>query len=164
MDHYKHEIGKINRGGRTGRRRTTHQIPGPAQPRPAAGPGPGRLRSPTHQTPGPHARRGPWHPLRHPRLRRAPRHGVRRIQIVLMRADIDDALIALFEGDPGAEERLTGFGPDAFYRVMSLYRERPGDFPGRLAELISELGRGGGAVWGDWGLVVGWGEPGFLWG
>ena len=77
-----------------------------------------------------------------------------------MRADIDDALIALFEGDPGAEERLTGFGPDAFYRVMSLYRERPGDFPGRLAELISELGRESIDCWAHAISVVAWANPG----
>jgi HEAT repeat protein len=77
-----------------------------------------------------------------------------------MRADIDAALIALFEGQPGADERLIGFGPDAFHRVMSLYREWPADFPKRLAELISELKRESIDCWTHAISVVAWANPG----
>lgn len=58
-----------------------------------------------------------------------------------MKADIDTALIALFQWDQAAEERLVGFGPEAFHRVMELYHERPADYPERLIELMSAMGR-----------------------
>jgi HEAT repeat protein len=77
-----------------------------------------------------------------------------------VRAGIDDALIALFEGEVGAEERLVGFGPEAFRRVLELYRERPGDFPERLAELISELKRESIDCWAHAISVVAWANPG----
>jgi hypothetical protein len=77
-----------------------------------------------------------------------------------MRADIDAALIALFEGDPAAEERLTGFGPEAFERVMSLYTERPADYPERLVAVMTRLGRETLDCWAHAISVVAWANPG----
>lgn len=76
-----------------------------------------------------------------------------------MRADIDAALIALFEGDPGAEEWLAGFGAEAFERVMDLYQGRVDDFPARLRELQSELGRESVDCWSHAISVVAWANP-----
>lgn len=73
---------------------------------------------------------------------------------------VDDALIALFEGDPEAPERLSGFGPDAFDRVMELYRERPADYPERLVRLMNELGRETLDCWAHAISVVAWANPG----
>ena len=77
-----------------------------------------------------------------------------------MNADIDDALIALFEWDSGAEERLAGFGAEAFHRVMSLYRERPADFPERLVEVMSGMGREALDAWSHAIAVVAYANPG----
>ncbi len=75
-------------------------------------------------------------------------------------ADIDEALIALFEYQPGADERLMAFGPDAFHRVMRLYTSHPKDFPPRLAELISGLGRESVDCWAHAISSVAWANPG----
>ncbi len=77
-----------------------------------------------------------------------------------MRADIDAALIALFEYEPAADERLMAFGPDAFHRVMRLYTGHPNDFPPRLAELISVLKRESIDCWSHAISVVAWANPG----
>jgi HEAT repeat protein len=77
-----------------------------------------------------------------------------------MRADIDGAVIALFEGEHGADERLTGFGPEAFHRVLELYRARPADLPKRLAELVAALGRESIDCWAHVIAVVAWANPG----
>ena len=53
-----------------------------------------------------------------------------------------------------------GFGPEAFYRVLALYGERPADFPERLAELISALGRESVDCWAHAISVVAWANPG----
>lgn len=76
-----------------------------------------------------------------------------------MLADIDEALIAVFEGDPAANDRLTGFGPDAFHRVLRLYHDRPADFPPRLAELIAVLGRESVDCWSHAISLVAWANP-----
>lgn len=77
-----------------------------------------------------------------------------------MRADIDAALIALFEWDSNAEERLTGFGPEAFHRVMELYHERPADYPERLIELMSGMGREALDHWSHAIAIVAYANPG----
>ncbi len=77
-----------------------------------------------------------------------------------MKADIDAALIALFEWDPAAEERLTGFGPEAFHRVLELYHERPADYPERLIELMSAMGREALDHWSHAIAIVAYANPG----
>lgn len=77
-----------------------------------------------------------------------------------MRADIDAALIALFEWDHGAEERLSGFGTEAFQRVMELYHGRPADYPERLVELQTQLGRESLDCWAHAISVVAHANPG----
>jgi HEAT repeat protein len=77
-----------------------------------------------------------------------------------MHAEIDDALIALFEGRPGADERLMAFGPDAFHRVMSLYTTIPDDYPPRLVELVAQLRRESLERWAHAISAVAWANPG----
>lgn len=77
-----------------------------------------------------------------------------------MNADIDDALIALFAGEPGAEEWLTGFGVEAFQRVMGLYRGRLEDFPERLAGALAGPGSAAAERWANAVSVVAWANPG----
>ena len=75
-------------------------------------------------------------------------------------AGVDTALIALFEWDRTAEERLAGFGPEAFHRVMELYRERPDDYPQRLIEVMSGLGREALDHWSQAISIVAFANPG----
>lgn len=74
-------------------------------------------------------------------------------------ADIDEALIALFEFQPGADERLMAFGPDAFHRVMRLYTSIPDDYPPRLVELVAELKRESMDCWAHAITAVAWANP-----
>ncbi len=77
----------------------------------------------------------------------------------MTQADIDEALIALFEYRPGADERLMAFGPDAFHRVMWLYTNLPRDLPPRLAELVAELKRESIDCWSHAIASVAWANP-----
>jgi HEAT repeat protein len=75
-------------------------------------------------------------------------------------AGVDETLIALFEWDPAADERLAGFGPEAFHRVMELYRERPDDYPQRLIEVMSRIGRESLDHWSHAISIVAFANPG----
>jgi HEAT repeat protein len=76
-----------------------------------------------------------------------------------MSARVDKALIALFEGKRGAEERLAAYGPEAFHRVMKLINSRPVDFPERLREQIVRLGRASIDIWSSAIAAVAWANP-----
>jgi HEAT repeat protein len=72
---------------------------------------------------------------------------------------IDEALVYLFLDVPGAGERLAGFGPDAFDRVMELWTARPANFPPRLAEIVAELKRASVDYWAHAIAVVAVANP-----
>jgi hypothetical protein len=72
---------------------------------------------------------------------------------------IDEALVDLFLDKPGAEERLAGFGPAAFDRVMELWTGLPANSLPRLAEIVAELRRASVDYWSRAIAVVAFANP-----